>query len=391
MRTRRSTTTCSVRCSKKIKGKGRITKPDVGRAGRFPAARFSASLLRWFRKAARKMEWRETSDPYRIWVSEIMLQQTRADTVAGYYSRFLARFPDVKSLASAKVDDVLSAWEGLGYYARARNLHKAAGIVAGRFGGTLPAAAEVLASLPGIGRSTAGAIASIAFGRDEPILDANVRRVVARLFAVRGSLRTASAEKWLWRYSSSLIAKGKGRETALALMDLGAGVCLPASPRCPVCPVRAFCAAFRDGIQGEIPSRPPRRAVPHHDIVAALIRRDGGYFLLRRPEDGLLGGLWSFPSGRRLPGESLEAALRRAIREKLGLRIAIQGEAGTVRHAYSHFRITLHGFFCTVIRGKLPSGEGTCWLAQGSASGPAMPAADRKLMESRCTPRDGRL
>jgi A/G-specific adenine glycosylase len=347
-------------------------------------ARVSASLLRWFRTAARKMEWRETRDPYRIWVSEILLQQTRVDTAAPYYTRFLERFPDVDSLAAAAADEVLSAWEGLGYYARARNLHRAARIVRDRFRGKVPSTVGELMELPGVGRSTAGAIAAIAFGRDEPILDANVRRVVARLFAVRGKLRSAVAEKRLWDLSARLVAKRKGRATALALMDLGAGVCLPRFPRCGECPLGADCAAFRAGMQGEIPPKASRQAVPHHDIVAALFQRDGGrYFLRRREPDGLLGGLWSFPSGRRRPEESLEEALERSMREKLGVRILIQTKAGTVRHAYSHYRITLHGFLCTVAGTELPSGEGTAWLRPGGEHGYALPRADRKLIE-RC-------
>ncbi len=328
------------------------------------------------------MEWRETADPYRIWVSEIMLQQTRVETAAPFYSRFLARFPDVASLAAASPDDVLSLWEGLGYYARARNLHRAARIVVDEHGGKLPDTAEGLARLPGVGRSTAGAVAAIAFGRDEPILDANARRVVARLFAVRGDLRTAAAEERLWELSARMVRKGTGRETALAVMDLGAVVCLPRSPRCSTCPVRGFCASFREGLQEEIPPRRAGKVLPHRDIVAALFRRDGGrYYFRRRPQEGLLGGLWAFPSGKVRPGEAPEAALRRAAREKLGVGIAIQRDMGAVRHAYSHYRITLHGFLCKAAEGSLPSDGDSAWLRPGPGEGRALPRADRKLLE----------
>ncbi len=345
-------------------------------------ARISEALLRWFRTAARKMDWRDTRDPYRIWVSEIMLQQTRVETVAPYYRRFLGRFPDVKAVAAASLDDVLSAWEGLGYYARARNLHKAAGIVLERFGGAIPTTVEELLQLPGIGRSTAGAISAIAFCRDAPILDANARRVIARLSAEERDLRTAAAEKLLWEQSARLVEKGKGRETALALMDLGAAICLPKEPRCGECPVTDFCGACRAGLQGEIPKKSPRKCVPHHDIVAAWFRDGaGGYFLQRRPLEGLLGGLWAFPSGKREPGESLESALRRSIREKLGVGIAIQRKVGIVRHAYSHYRITLHGYFCRVAEGELPTGDGAGWMHIGNEGKFALPRADRKLVE----------
>ncbi len=328
------------------------------------------------------MEWRETTDPYRIWVSEIMLQQTRVETVAPYYSRFIARFPDIASLAGAAPDDVLSLWEGLGYYARARNLHRGARIVRERHGGMLPSTVEELMRLPGVGRSTAGAIAAIAFGRDEPILDANARRVVARLFGVRGDLRSTATERTLWEYSALLVRKGTGRDTALAVMDLGAVLCIPKSPRCSECPVSACCESFARGLQGEIPPRRFRKAVPHHDIVAALFRRDDGwYYFRRRPPEGLLGGLWAFPSGRRLPGESPEAALRRATREKLGVGIAIQRNMGTVKHAYSHYRITMHGFLCSAKGNGLPSDGDSAWLRPGTPGGRGLPRADRKLLE----------
>ncbi|MFA6147161.1 MAG: A/G-specific adenine glycosylase [bacterium] len=342
----------------------------------------SAALLRWFRTAARPMAWRETRDPYRIWVSEIMLQQTRVATVLPYYERFLSRFPDVGSLARAPLDDVLKSWEGLGYYSRARNLHRAAGIVASRHGATVPCTVEALEALPGIGRSTAGAIAAIAFGADVPILDANARRVVARLFAVEGDPRSGEVEKILWKRSAGLVRTGKGRDTALAVMDLGAVVCLPKSPRCGECPVRSRCSAFLRGLQDSIPLKRAKTVLAHHDIVAAVFRRpDGAIFLMRRPQDGLLGGLWAFPSGRRVPGESLEDALRRLLREKLQVRAVIQSKAGAVRHAYSHYRITLHGILCGTAEGSLPTGEGTVWLPGNGEGTFALPRADRKLVE----------
>ncbi len=346
------------------------------------AAWIPAALLRWFRTAARPMAWRETRDPYRIWVSEIMLQQTRVETVAPYYERFISKFPDVGFLARAPLDDVLKAWEGLGYYSRARNLHRAAGIVVARHGAKVPRTVEALEALPGIGRSTAGAIAAIAFGADVPILDANARRVVARLFAVEGDLRSYATENLLWERSASLVRKGKGRDTALAVMDLGAVLCLPHSPRCGECPLGSRCSSRLRGLQDSIPPKRARIMIPHHDVVAAVFRRkDGALFLVRRPSDGLLGGLWAFPSGRRDPGETLEDALRRSVREKLRVRAVIQREVGTVRHAYSHYRITLHGFLCESPGGALPVGEETGWLPGHGEGTFALPRADRKLVE----------
>ena len=339
-------------------------------------------MLRWFRTAARPMAWRETRDPYRIWVSEIMLQQTRVETVAPYYDRFLLKFPDVRSLARAPLDDVLKAWEGLGYYSRARNLHRSAGIIVDRHGGEVPCTVEALGALPGVGRSTAGAIAAIAFGADEPILDANARRVVARLFAVAGDPRCTAVVNVLWERSARLVRKGKGRETALAVMDLGAVVCLPKGPRCGECPLRSRCSSFDRGLQGSIPPKRAKKAVPHHDVVAAVFRRrDGAFFLMRRPSDGLLGGLWAFPSGKRKDGESLEDGLHRVLREKLRVRAVIQMEVGIVRHAYSHYRITLHAYLCQTAGGRLPAGEGTGWLPGDGEGSFALPRADRKLLE----------
>jgi A/G-specific adenine glycosylase len=346
------------------------------------AARISAALLRWFRTAARPMAWRETRNPYRIWVSEIMLQQTRVETVAPYYERFLLKFPDVRSLARATLDDVLKAWEGLGYYSRARNLHRAAGVLVARHAARVPRTVEALEALPGIGRSTAGAIAAIAFGADVPILDANARRVVARLFAVEGDLRSSAAENLLWKRSAGLVRKGKGRDTALAMMDLGAVVCLPHAPRCGECPLGSLCSSFLLGFQESIPPKRAKKALPHRDVVAAVFRRtDGALFLMRRPPDGLLGGLWAFPSGRRDPGETLEEALRRSLREKLQVRAVIQRGVGAVHHAYSHYRITLHGFFCEMPGGALPAGEGTGWLPRHEEGRFALPRADRTLVE----------
>ncbi len=328
------------------------------------------------------MAWRETRDPYRIWVSEIMLQQTRVETVAPYYERFLLEFPDVESLARAPLDAVLKAWEGLGYYSRARNLHRTAGILVARHGAAVPRTVEALEALPGIGRSTAGAIAAIAFGADVPILDANARRVVARLFAVEGDPRSAGVEDLLWERSADLVRKGKGRETALAVMDLGATVCLPKAPRCRECPLESRCSSRLRGLQESIPPRRAGKPLPHRDVVAAAFRReDGALFLMRRPSDGLLGGLWAFPSGRRGPGETLEEALRRTLLEKLRMRAVIQRKVGAVRHAYSHYRIAFHCFLCGAPGGALPAGEGTGWLPRNGEGTFALPRADRKIVD----------
>lgn len=342
----------------------------------------SLALMRWFRKSARRMDWRETKDPYRIWVSEVMLQQTRVETVTPFYRRFVTCFPTVKALAEAPLDRVLKSWEGMGYYARARNLHRAAGIVVKRHGGRVPRSTHALLTLPGVGRSTAGAIAAIAFRQDVPILDSNVKRVVARLHAVREELRHPSVERTLWEYSRRMILPDKGRETALAMMDLGSMVCTPRNPACAACPVARWCEARRLGCQAAIPSRPVRRRLPHRDLVIAVIgNREEKVLIERRSDHGLLGGLWGFPGGKRERGETLAGALARGIREGLGLQIEILGKVGTVRHAFSHFRVTLHAYRCRKAGGSIPRNRECRWAAPEELSQFAFPRAERKLLE----------
>lgn len=343
----------------------------------------SRALMAWFRVSGRRMDWRETEDPYRIWVSEVMLQQTRVETVIPYYRRFLSSFPTVKALAGASLDRVLKSWEGMGYYARARNLHRAAGIVMKRHGGRLPRSTDALLALPGVGRSTAGAIAAIAFRQDVPILDSNVKRVVARLHAVREELRRPSVETTLWEYSRRMILTGKGRETALAMMDLGSMVCTPRNPACPACPLARWCEARRLGCQATIPHRAAKRRLPHRDVVIALIRNREGKFLIdRRPDRGLLGGLWEFPGGKRERGEPLAGALARGIREELGLRVEILGKVGTIRHAFTHFRVSLHAYRCRKAGGAVRRNREWRWAAPEELSRFAFPRAERKLLEA---------
>ncbi len=341
----------------------------------------SRRLLSWSERSARKMDWRETDDPYRIWVSEIMLQQTRVDAVMPYYRRFVSAFPTVNSLAEAPLDQVMRLWEGLGYYSRARNLHRAAKAVAREHACRLPREPDRLAALPGIGRSTAGAIAAIAFRRDAPILDANAKRVLARLFAVREDLARSSVERTLWAISRELILPGKGRETALALMDLGATVCTPRRPACAACPLAGYCEGLREGCQEAIPARRPRRALPHRDMVAAWVADAKGRVLVsRRPDRGLLGGLWELPGGTRRQGETREDALRRVVLEEWGIRIEVGDRIASVPHAYSHFRITLTVYRCRRTHGRpRPDGDWR-WIRPEELAAFAFPRAMRKAI-----------
>jgi len=311
-----------------------------------------ASLLKWFSQNARVLPWRGHVNPYAIWVSEIMLQQTRVETVIPYFERWMERFPTVSALAQASEEEVLARWEGLGYYARARNLHRASQIVVSQCGGSVPTDPQALQQLPGIGRYTAAAIASIAFGKDEAVLDGNVRRVLARLFDVVEPARSPQGERKLLELAADLLPLGQASEYNQALMDLGAMICTPRQPRCSDCPLRGYCVAFARGVQEQRPVKLPKVARPHHIVTAAVIRRDGVVLIARRPSNGLLGGLWEFPGGKLQDGEELSACLRREILEELGVPISVGDSLGVYRHAYTHFKVTLYAFHCSLVHGE---------------------------------------
>jgi len=341
-----------------------------------------ASLLAWFRDNARDLPWRQTKDPYAIWVSEIMLQQTRADVVKPYYQRFLKRFPNVKKLSAARLDTVLKLWEGLGYYGRARNLHSAARAIVRDFGGTFPRTKRDLLTLPGVGPYTAGAIASIAFDLNEPVVDANVARVLCRVFRIRQNPTTGEVQRRLWTLAEELLPSGAAGDFNQALMELGAIICLPRNPRCGVCPLRRFCGAKEHNEQDKIPRRAVSRQLPHHTVVTAVIYNRGRILIDQRKPNGLLGGLWEFPGGKRKGRESLETALHREIGEELGVKIHVVRRLATVHHAYSHFTVTLHAFQCQRV-----SGEPRCfsctqckWVYPKDLKNYAFPSANKKII-----------
>jgi A/G-specific adenine glycosylase len=354
---------------------------------------FQKRLLAWYDRKARPLPWRETRDPYRIWVSEIMLQQTQVKTVEAYYTRFIGRFPDLEALAQAAPDEVMKGWEGLGYYGRARHLHRAAQDVVAHFNGRVPDTLEGLLSLPGIGRYTAGAILSIAFGKREAVLDGNVIRVLARLLRVTDDVRQASTQKELWQLAEGLLPRRRLRDYNQALMELGALTCRVRNPACPDCPVSKLCEANRLSLQDELPVKSPRKPVPHYEVTAAVIRRGNKLLITRRPPKGLLGGLWEFPGGKQEPGETLEVCLKREIREELGIAIEVGRLLVSVEHAYTHFRITLHAFECRSRGGRirLIGIDDYRWILTRELDAFALPAADRKivaLLKGGCDPAD---
>lgn len=351
----------------------------VPAAERWPA--MAAALLAWHRPELRAMPWRQIRDPYRIWVSEIMLHQTQAQTVVPYYERFLARFPTVESLAAANLDDVLKAWEGLGYYARARNLHRGAHQVVERYDGQLPRTADELLGISGIGRYTAGAILSIAFGQDRPAVDGNVTRVLCRAFNIDAPPQGATAEG-LWTLAEQILPRGQAGGFNEALMDLGATVCTPRRPDCAHCPWAGDCQANRLGLQAERPVRRPRRAVPHYDIAIGVIWQDDRVLISQRPPKALLGGLWEFPGGKIEPGESPAAALAREAAEELDVRVGDVQPFMIVEHAYTHFRVTLHVLQCRHVSGEpqCRACTGWRWESVGNLSRYAFPTANRKII-----------
>ena len=310
-------------------------------------------LAAWTAENLPRYPWRHGDDPYAVWVAVVMLQQTQVATVLPYYDRFLHRFPSVRDLASASLDEVLKAWEGLGYYARARNLRSAAVSIVKNNDGAIPQSREELLSLPGIGDYTASAILSIAFGAEIPAIDGNVRRVLCRLFAVGEDTRRKAGRRWLYAMAQRLLPAGSAGEFNQGLMEFGAAVCTARSPACDSCPLGDRCESRRLGKEKEIPCRPARRKVPQHTVTAALIwNEDGRVLLARRPANAMLGGMWEFPGGKREKDESLEECLRREIREELGLVVRVEDAAATVRHAYSHFSIILHAYHCRLVSGE---------------------------------------
>jgi len=312
----------------------------------------SRKLLDWYAVHRRDLPWRRTRDPYAIWVAEIMLQQTRVETVIPYYRRWMRRFPDVRTLARAGEQAILGCWEGLGYYSRARNLYRASQIVVDQFAGKIPDNLKDLLSLPGIGRSTAGAILSLAYNKDAPILDGNAKRVLSRLFTVSTSSEKRNTENTLWQISESLIPKGFSNPFNQALMDLGSIICTPRDPLCPECPLRSLCKGRRSGEPERFPLRIPKKKIPHVEAVCAVIWEKRRVLLNQRPPSGLLGGLWEFPNWKMEEKKRLRLRLRGYIEKKTGMNVEVKESIGTFRQTYSHFKLTLHVYHCHTINGK---------------------------------------
>jgi A/G-specific adenine glycosylase len=315
--------------------------------------RVRTRLLAWYERERRSLPWRQTRDPYRIWVSEVMLQQTQVKTALPYYRRFLRQFPSLRKLAGAAPAEVLKYWEGLGYYARARNLHRAAGIVVAAHAGRIPDRWEDFRALPGVGDYIAAAVLSIAFDRPHAVVDGNVKRVLSRLLMLAAPVNQASSHKRFQEKADQWLDRSRPGDFNQALMELGALVCTPASPHCAICPLSRFCEAHCSGRVAHYPQRVDSRAVPEVQIAVGVVFKRDRILITQRPEKGLLGGLWEFPGGKLQPDERPDEACRREIREEVNLEVAIERQLTLVRHAYSHFRIRLHVFHCRFLSGRV--------------------------------------
>ncbi len=338
---------------------------------------FRRALVQWYGHNARDLPWRRTRDPYLIWLSEIILQQTRVEQGLPYFERFSRAFPNVQALAGAAERQVLRQWEGLGYYARARNMHKAARVIVTELGGVFPKSAAEWMRLPGVGRYTAGAITSIAFNEPVPVLDGNVARVLARLMALDAP-PGAAATRLLWQSAETLVPHKRPGTFNQALMELGAQVCIPRKPLCDTCPVKRACHGFSSGEPGRYPVRRSKRTSPHHHMALAVISRNGRYLVQKRPDKGLLAGLWEFPSVHIDKPEDAMAAVKE-LASSLGFNVHIERQLSAIRHAFTHFCVTVYGFICTTTD-KTPRTLDVKWLRFAQLDQYPLPKFLRRLL-----------
>lgn len=353
-------------------------------------AKIVQPLLQWFRNTNRDLPWRRTYNPYHVWISEIMLQQTQMDRGVTYFLRWIKRFPDVKAVATAEEQEILKYWEGLGYYARARNLHKASKMILREFGGEIPCGYIQLMALPGIGPYTAAAIASVAGNYDIPVIDANVTRVYARLFNIGEPVKERQVQKYIVKIAEHLLPKGQARAYNQALMDLGGLVCTPKNPNCNECPITESCRALHKGTVHIRPVVEKKRDIITQHKVAGLIQWNKKIFIQQRRTDDVWGGLWEFPGGQIAEGEDdgggkASVVIAETISADIGLSVVLVKPITRVTHHYTHHKIILHCFFCTLEGDRfepvLHSAENFRWVFSKDLEKFAFPAGPRKLLE----------
>jgi A/G-specific adenine glycosylase len=341
------------------------------------------SLLNWYNSQKREMPWRSNPHPYRTWVSEIMLQQTQVATVIPYFNRFLDQFPTVYDLAKADEQAVLKAWEGLGYYSRARNLQKAAKLVVDDYNGEVPSTYEELQKLSGIGPYCAAAITSIAFGNPVPVVDGNVLRVFTRFWGVFDDIRNTKVRDVFFNKLKPFIKEANPADFNQAIMELGALVCKPKQPKCDDCPLTQNCFAYNSKKVDELPFKSKSKPVPHYNIAVAVIQKNGKVLIGKRDEKQMLGGLWEFPGGKQEKNEGLDRTVLREVKEETGLTVKLSKELTVVKHAYSHFKITLHPYLCDYVSGnEVPqSATELKWVSIQELADYPFPKANKVVLE----------
>jgi A/G-specific adenine glycosylase len=333
-------------------------------------------LLNWFQENGRDLPWRLTYQPYHIWISEIMLQQTQMERVVAYFERWMKHFPDIVSLAAADEEKVLRLWEGLGYYSRARNIHRTAGILAKQYNGQLPTDHQQLLKLPGIGEYTAGAIMSLAFNEKHPVVDANVERLFARLFNIDGPVKERANHKLIWQLARELVPEQSPRIFNQALMELGALVCRPKNPDCSQCPLNKLCESFKLGIVAERPAIPPGKKIIRIEMATGVLQHQGKFFIQKRPVNGVWANLWEFPGGRIEPREFYE---------ETELSINLLHKIGIIKHSYTRYRVRLHCYMCRLHNSQsdpcLHAAQEYRWATGAALDDFAFPAPHRILID----------
>lgn len=339
-------------------------------------------LSGWYQTNQRKLPWRESKNPYHIWLSEVMLQQTQVKTVLPYYFKFLESFPSIHDLAHADLERVLKLWEGLGYYARARNFHKAAGLVVNQFNGRIPETFETFIRFPGVGDYIGSAVQSLAFGHPHAVVDGNVKRVLSRLFLISDPVNRSSSHRAFKMIAETILDRKDPGTFNQALMELGALICTPRQAKCTECPLTAICEALVNQIVDQYPKRIKTPRVPTHRIAVGVVKKNGKMLITRRKLDGLLGGLWEFPGGKLKKEETPRDACSREIKEETGLCVTVEKHLTTVHHAYTHFKIQMDVFYCRHIEGRvrLTGPIDHRWITLSEIENFAFPKANNKFI-----------
>ncbi len=344
------------------------------------------ALLAWYENEKRDLPWRRTSDPYRIWISEVMLQQTQVETVKGYYERFLKTYPTVDTLALGDDDTLMKLWEGLGYYSRARNLKRAAYLLHTEYGGIMPTELGEIRKLPGIGPYTAGAVLSIAYGKAVPAVDGNVIRVYSRLFSVLEPVDTKEAKETINQIADALVHNGDPGSYNQALMELGAMVCTPRNPKCDTCPVSHCCMALEGGIQAELPRKLPKKAKKEMDVYAVVLRKEDAFLVVRRQSGGLLEGLWSLPSveidRHNEKAADMQSRCLDYLKDNFDMDAVFSEELGKAAHVFTHIKWHIHVVAFEWVSGEIPAFPESMWIKASEIGTYAFPTAYKKALRS---------